>query len=361
MQWLALILVLPYLWLLLGIYRGLKKINRFIPENHNNQFISVIIACRNEEKNLPRLLKDLSAQVYPSQSFEVIIVDDNSTDASYQLASSFKGITNLNVIRNNGSGKKTAILTGAGAAKGSLIVTTDADCMTGTKWLQTISSFCSLTSADLIISPVILENGSGFTGKFAELEFLSLQGVTAGTLMQGSGIMCNGANLAFRREAYFANIQNLHFEIPSGDDVFLLHSMKKDNACKIVWLEAIEAAVRTESPLSSGKFFRQRGRWISKALSINDSYSIALGIVTFVTILVMIASLAAALFDYRYLYIYLAVTLLKSIPDYLIISNTAGRYNKKELMSWFLPSQLFYPFYVLVSVIYGILSRQKWS
>lgn len=361
MQWLALILVLPYLWLFLGIYRGLKKINRFIPEHHDNEFISVIIACRNEEKNIARLLKDLSAQIYPNHSFEVIVVDDNSTDKTYLLASSFEGIRNLNVIRNNESGKKAAIRTGVGTAKGTLIVTTDADCTIGPKWLQTISSFSFLTSADLIVSPVILENGAGFPGKFAELEFLSLQGVTAGTLMQGSGILCNGSNLAFRREAYYSNIENLHFEIPSGDDIFLLHSMKRNNASKILWLEAMESAVRTVSPESPGKFFRQRGRWISKAPSINDPYSVITGIVTFVTISNLIASLFAALLDYKFLYIYLAVTLLKSIPDYLIIKNTAERYNKKGLMLWFLPSQIFYPFYVLISVIYGFLSPQKWN
>ncbi|MBK9390389.1 MAG: glycosyltransferase [Bacteroidetes bacterium] len=360
MQWLALILVLPYFWILLSVYRGLKKINTFCPNKPGNQKISVIVACRNESENIPLLLNDLAAQSYPPDLFEVIIIDDNSSDNSYGIASSFGAIKNLTVLRNNGEGKKSAIRTGVIAAKGSLIITTDADCRIKTRWLETISSFSDSSGAVMIVCPVILEEGKGFSGKFAELEFLSLQGVTAGTLARGSGVMCNGANLAFTREAYLSNMENIHTEIPSGDDVFLLHSMKNSGGLKIEWLESIEAVVRTSSPLSSGNFFRQRGRWISKATAYNDTYTIILGIVTFVTILMMLIIPVAALFDYTYIYVYFAILILKSIPDYLILGNTTERYGKRKLMSWFLPSQFFYPIYVLISVFYGYICRQKW-
>jgi hypothetical protein len=136
--------------------------------------------------------------------------------------------------------------------------------------------------------------------------------------------------------------------------------MKKNNNLKIEWLESMDAAVRTASPASSNKFFRQRGRWISKAIAFNDLYTIILGIVTFVTILMMLITSFAALFDYTYLYIYLGILILKSIPDYLILLNTSERYGKKYLMAWFVPAQLFYPFYVLISVFYGFMARQKW-
>lgn len=360
MQWLALILVLPYFWILLSVYRGLKKINTFCPGKPGNQKISVIVACRNESENIPLLLNDLAAQSYPPDLFEVIIIDDNSTDNSYGIASSFGAIKNLTVLRNNGEGKKSAVRTGVIAAKGSLIMTTDADCRMKTRWLETISSFSAASGAGMIVSPVIIEDGKGFPGKFTELEFLSLQGVTAGTLLQGSGVMCNGANMAFNREFYLSNMENLHHEIPTGDDVFLLHSMKKRGGIRIEWLESMEAAVRTSSPLSAGNFFRQRGRWISKALDYNDTYTIILGIVTFVTILMMLIIPVAALFNYTYIYIYLAILILKSIPDYLILYNTTERYGKRRLMAWFLPSQFFYPLYVLISVCYGYLFRQKW-
>ncbi len=360
MQWLALILVLPYFWLLLNVYRGLRKLNRFCPEKHGSRFISVIVACRDESENLPLLLNNLAVQSYPSDLFEVIIIDDNSTDNTYENASSFGAIKNLAVLKNSGKGKKSAIRTGISRAKGSLIITTDADCRMKTGWMETISSFSYSSGAAMIVCPVILEDSKGFSGKFTELEFLSLQGVTAGTLSHGSGVMCNGANLAFTMEAYLSNSEKLHPEIPSGDDIFLLHSMKKKAWMKIEWLESMEAAVRTSSPASTGNFFRQRGRWISKALAFNDTYTIILGIVTFVTILIMLISPVAAFFDHTYIFIYLAILIIKSLPDYLILSDTTKRYGKQRLMPWFIPAQIIYPFYVLTSVFFGFVVRKKW-
>ena len=75
------------------------------------------------------------------------------------------------------------------------------------------------------------------------LSILSLQGITAGTAMAGNGIMCNGANLAFTRNTYLNHMENLQFGLPTGDDVFLLHSLKKEADSKIMWLESSDAIV----------------------------------------------------------------------------------------------------------------------
>ena len=50
---------------------------------------------------------------------------------------------------------------------------------------------------------------------------------------------------------------------------------------------------------------------------------------------------------------------LKSIPDFLVLSNTTERYGKKNLMRWFLPSQVVYPFYVLADCPVHIQKRSK--
>ena len=359
MQWLAIILVLPYFFLILRIYSGLKKLKTYKSENKGNQYVSVIIACRNEQENLPRILNKIHEQIYPSALFEVIIVDDNSSDNTFRIASSYHEIKNISVLKNNGSGKKAALLTGINVAKGSLILTTDADCMMSKEWLQTISSFSCSSGADMIVCPVMLSESNGFFGEFAELEFLSLQGITAGTLSQGNAIMCNGANLAFNKEIFLSNINNLHPEIASGDDIFLLHSVKKKKDLKIEWLEAMESAVITDSPRSAGKYFKQRGRWISKAPYYKDTYTIIIGIVTFVAILLLAVSPVIALFDIQFIYIYMIVLILKSIPDYLILYRTTTRYGKKELMRWFIPSQIIYPIYVLISVCSGFLLPRR--
>jgi poly-beta-1,6-N-acetyl-D-glucosamine synthase len=351
MQWLLLIIIIPYIYYILKINRSLHRVRPFKPGTGSLPFLSVIVACRNEEKNLPEILGSLARQDFPGDHFEVIIIDDNSTDGTYLIASSFQGIKNLKVLMNNAKGKKAAIRLGVTLAAGDHIVTTDADCMMGREWLRSISSFFDEKRPDMIICPVALAGGDVFFQKFQELEFLSLQGITAGTAISGDPVMCNGANLAFSKKTYLENQANIHDEIPSGDDVFLLHAVKGNHTSKIMWMESSEALVITKTAPDLETFFRQRARWISKAGAYNDKFTRVLGIVTFVTILLEISLLTIGVFSPEYILIFLAGFILKSIPDFLILKNTTRRYNQAELMRWFLPSQLVYPYYIMMVVI----------
>ncbi len=360
MQWLLLIIILPYIYLLLKVYRGLLSIRPDGPYDFAGIFASVIIACRDEENNLPVLLHDLSLQEYDPELFEVIVIDDKSSDKTFEIASGFNGLRNLKVLKNTGTGKKRAIRTGILASGASLIITTDADCRLGRGWLSTITSFYAKNNPEMIICPVKLESKSGFFQRFQELEYLSLQGVTAGTAGEGNPVMCNGANLAFTKEVYIKNSGNLHDEMPSGDDVFLLHSIKRDTANKIMWLESMEAIVTTRLQNKAGSYIRQRVRWISKAGAYKDTFTRLLAIVTFVTILFQWFLLAAGFFDPVFLPVLLAAFLLKSLPDFLILFNTASRYGRKRLLNIFLPAQIIYPAYVL-SVFFFYLIDWKTS
>jgi cellulose synthase/poly-beta-1,6-N-acetylglucosamine synthase-like glycosyltransferase len=171
--------------------------------------------------------------------------------------------------------------------------------------------------------------------------------------------MCNGANLAYTRAAYLNHKDNLHDEINSGDDIFLLHSMKTQNTSKISWLESPDALVTTSSSSTLGAFLKQRGRWISKGKAYKDTYTIILGIVTFVAVILQIACFIASIISPAVVWLFLVVIVLKSIPDYLILMNTTERYGRKKLMRWFLPAQIIYPFYVLSVVIYSLIFRDK--
>jgi len=347
MHWLPVILILPYFFLLLKIYRGLLKVQTFNVSTDPSTYVSVIVACRNEEEKLPRLLGCIARQDYPKELFEVIIIDDNSTDKTFEIASGNAVSTNLTVIKNKGKGKKQAIRTGINTSSGLLIITTDADCRMGDSWIKTIAAFYEKCKPDMLICPVQLENHPGFFGRFQELEFLSLQGITAGSALSGNGIMCNGANLSFPRETYINNMDKLHFELVSGDDIFMLHSLKKEMHSKILWLESADAVVTTASSSTIWRLLKQRKRWISKGKAYNDGYTILIGIITFVTALLQLSVIVSAFINPAFIMPFITIFLLKSIPDLLILMNTSVRYGKKSLMRWFYPAQFVYPFYIL--------------
>lgn len=355
MQWLPAILILPYVFLFLKVYKSLLKIKTFNFSSNPVTFVSVIVACRNEQENLPLLLNNICEQDYPKELFEVIIIDDNSSDRTYEIASGFNIIPNIITIKNEGKGKKQAIRTGIKASSGALIITTDGDCRMGKDWIKTIAAFYEKHEPDMIICPVQIRPGLRFFKRFQELEFLSLQGVTAGSAFSGEGIMCNGANLSFTRKAYLNNTKNLHDEIASGDDIFLLHSLKKQSQSKILWLESTDAMITTASSPTMQQFLKQRKRWITKGKFYNDRCTIFFGIVTFVTIILQISVLFAGLINPEFILVFMAVFILKSIPDYLILLNTTERYCRTELMKWFLPSEIIYPYYILGVVFYSLI------
>jgi cellulose synthase/poly-beta-1,6-N-acetylglucosamine synthase-like glycosyltransferase len=361
MQWIILIFLAPYVYLITKIYLNLAKIQTYYPKTNPGLSVSVIIPCRNQQNELPLLLSDIAVQNLDPDLFEVIIVDDNSTDLTFEKVSGFTGVKNFKVINNAGRGKKMAIRTGIEASAGTLIITTDADCRAGKNWLKTIASFQAELNAEMIICPVRMDGHKGFFERFQELEFLSLQGITAGTAASGDPAMCNGANLAFPREVYLRHKDALYDELLSGDDVFLLHSIKKNNGSKkIMWLESADTSTVTTTCPSILSFLRQRIRWISKAPSYTDRFTKVLAIVTFVTILSQAGLLGGVLFFPELVGVYAVFFLIKSVPDYLLLSNTSSRYDKKRLMRWFLPSQFIYPFYVLAVVFCSMFLKPQW-
>jgi len=191
MHWLFLIILIPYLYHIISIWKALKVITPFTGGRESRLSISVIVACRNEERSLPGLLSDLLAQEYDQDLFEVIIVDDNSVDSTSEVARSFEGLRNIRVLGNRGKGKKQALRTGIEASLGEFLVTTDADCRFGRKWLKTIAAFVEAEHPAMSVNPVIIKAGRGLFNRFQELEFLSLQGITAGTAALGNPVMCN--------------------------------------------------------------------------------------------------------------------------------------------------------------------------
>jgi biofilm PGA synthesis N-glycosyltransferase PgaC len=361
MSWLLIILLLPYFFIILTIYRNLFKPGQLLQDEPQGVTVSVVIPCKNEEENLPGILNDLCSQDYDTRLFEIIIVDDNSTDSTFQTALAFKLIRNYKVIRNNSKGKKNAIKSGVDVATGKLIITTDADCRMAGGWISSIAALYSESRADMIIAPVQTESKPGFTGAFCDLEFLSLQGVTAGSAIAGYPVMCNGANLAFTREAWLRHSANLHSEISSGDDIFFLHSLKKDAGSKIIWGWSPAAVVTTRHCETFTSFIKQRSRWQSKAKAYTDRFTLVISAATFLAVMLNLALFIGSIINQELIVLFIAAFIIKSVPDFLLLYETTRRYNKRHLMKWFIPAQLLYPFYVATVVVYSLLFKNSWK
>ena len=226
--------------------------------------ISVIICARNEERTIGVLLDELMRQICRAK--EIIVVDDGSVDRTADIVASFPAVK---LIRTSGIGKKRALKLGVEAATCDLIVCTDADCSVSDTWLQSIASCFATYNPSLIIAPVRMTANHTCWQQLQAVEFLSLAAVTAGSALSGHPTMCNGANLAFRREVWLRSFDDLKMEEPSGDDMFFMMYCKKQGE-SIRYLKSPEAMVSIAPNETFTQFFNQRRRWVSKSKSYND-------------------------------------------------------------------------------------------
>ncbi len=232
------------------------------PFQAKDQLISVIIPVRNEELTIGKLLTDLSLQEF--KKFEIIVVNDHSDDETLWVLSQFD-LKNLNIINNQGSGKKAAISSAIRMAKGSLIVTTDADCSVSSKWLKQIHEQFRNQKVMMTFGGVRMEGDHSFFSSLQAMEFSSLIGSGAASAALGLPTMCSGANLAFRKKV-FTEVKGYqgNLQIPTGDDEFLMRKIQKRYPTGIHFLNHPLAVVTTRAQSSLEGFLHQRIRWASK-------------------------------------------------------------------------------------------------
>lgn len=317
--------------------------------------LSLIIPVRNEASSLPQLLADLSGQSLDKHKYEIIIVDDASEDASPEIIKNYRNnIPDLKIINGPGQGKKKALEAGLKEAEGNYIITTDADCRVQSTWLEEMCYAIEKNEPDMLIGAVNIINTGGLFNRFVQLEFLALQGVTEAFARIGRPVMCNGANLCFRKPDINNYPEIVKDKLPSGDDIFLMEKYKKESK-KIRWTDREGTFVETKGADSLRDFFRQRARWSSKSIYYTDPLLIAIALLVFLSSSVIVATIISAIF---YSYLWPAVALmyiLKTIPDICILSYMCRKRKRQYLLGIIVPAQLLYPFYIVSAGTAGLI------
>ncbi len=260
-----------YFLLMLVLLYGWEKamVNRVFEGRHKiTGKITVIIPFRNEEDNLENSIDDLVNQSYSSALYEVVFVDDHSTDrSSDRVALKIASLPNFKLISlpAENEGKKKAITLGIEKSIGDIIVTTDADCRLPMDWLASIADQFQNDGIKMTFGGVKIEEESSFFSKLQAIEFSSLIGSGAATLYLGYPSMCNGANLAFLKAAFIeVNGYEGNFSISSGDDEFLMRKINAKFPGSISFLNKAESIVTTKAQKSLKAFLYQRLRWAGK-------------------------------------------------------------------------------------------------
>lgn len=332
---------------------------------------SVIIPARNEETNIQNCLRSILEQDYPAELFEVIVINDHSTDQTENMIRSmqeqYNNLRLLNLTdyldgKQLNAYKKKAIEIAIGQSKGEWIVTTDADCMAGNHWLRLYDAYIQEKKPVFVAAPVMFTNDHSFISVFQLLDFISLQGITAAAVSAGYHTMCNGANIAYRKDVFyevgqFKGIDNL----ASGDDMLLMHKIKQKYPTGLGYLFC-DGAIVTTAPMPDWKgFFNQRIRWASKADKYNDKKIFWILALVYAVNALLLVLFCWGIFTENGINNWLVLVVAKTIIELSLVIPVAKFYGHVNALPWFPLMQPFHIFYTVIAGWLGKFGTYQWK
>ena len=329
-------------------------------------FVSILIAARNEETKIERTIKDILAQDYPPELFELIIVDDHSTDRTAEIVSSFSAsgvkLIKLNESEKLNSYKKKAITEAINISRGELIITTDADCRMRSSWLKTIVTYYESGDYNLISSPVVYFEEKNIFEELQTLEFLFLIGLGAAAIGNNKASTCNGANLAYRKDIFiklngFKGIDDL----ASGDDELFLHKVASAYPGSIGFCKSREAIVYTHAKENLSEFIQQRKRWASKSTRYKNKGIVFLGVAVWLFNLLFIINFVLGFGDSDFWSIGLFSLALKMIAETIFLYSICSFAQRKKLLVYQPLSTIIHIFYLVFIGVAGNSGKYLWK
>ena len=355
-----------YLWLILYFLIGWVKLNRTVAKESTRTrslpFVSVIIPVRNESAHIQDCLRSVMAQNYPQHLYEIIVIDDYSTDETYTLARDIErdNLLVLNLARYFGDAaekvpnKKKALTIGVKNAKGELIITTDGDCVMGENWLSTMVGYYQRHSFKFLTGPVMLKPAKGLLGLFQQVDVMNMLGITGGTIANSYPTMCNGANLLYEKKA-FINVDGYkgNTDIPTGDDIFLMQKIEMTYPDSIGFVKERDACVYSRPERTFSDFVAQRVRWTSKSTAFQKRSVTAILMFAYLFNLLVLIFIPIAFEKFEMAWLPLAIAFgTKFVLDFAFNIAVTIFFRKKVLL---LLLPVFEPLHIIYIVCIGVL------
>ncbi|WEK18943.1 MAG: glycosyltransferase [Candidatus Pedobacter colombiensis] len=366
-SYLSSFLTVLYVIVVIAFIKGWHKLTYFKPKNVPLSIrVSVLVAARNEAKSIAKTIEDLIAQDYDKGLTEIIFIDDHSTDETAAVIGSYSShgvkLICLNEDQPLNSYKKKAIQTAIAEAGGTLIVTTDADCRMGTSWLKTIVSFYEEKRYKMISSPVVYFEEKSFFERAQTLEFLYLIGLGASTIGNKKPSTCNGANLAYERDAFYevGGFKGID-DLASGDDELLLHKMAARFGGNIGFLKNEDAIVYTHPKATLKEFIQQRKRWASKSTRYKNKSIIVLGVCVWLFNLSILINVGLGFFMDFYFKLALIQLLAKMLVEWLFLFDVTAFAKRKSLLVLLPVLNVLHILYIVYIGIAGNSGKYNWK
>ncbi len=318
---------------------------------------SIIIAAKNEEDHLSKLLNSLERLDYPLEHFEIILIDDNSIDNTYQIALAHsKSFSNIKIIKAGDKklpAKKGALQIGYENAKFEYIVTTDADCEVPENWLIELNAKIE-SGFDVIIGNVKFAEKNGFWYNFFQIEQIKTRFLMFGLANLGLPYTSAGPNFCFKKEILdkmggYGKIS----QILSGDDDLLLNEAGK-MGYRITTGE-FDNPVATAPPEGLNSFLKMKKRHTTTS----NYYPLKTKIILFFWYslnFISAFSIIPAIFYNQFIYLFLT----KIFIDFMVITYSAKEIKTKIPAFLIIPFSLLGEYLIPIHYFRATFGKESW-
>jgi len=346
-------------WFAIGRYRMPEAPGANLPG------ISIIISAKNELENLQKLIPTLLKQVYPH--FEIILVDDNSDDLTYEYAiglmqdeKRFRHIR-IDNTPDHIHNKKYAITLGIKAAKYDHILLTDADCTpSSSAWIQEMSNGFADDSKIFVLGFSQYLKEPGLLNRFIRFETLLTAHSYFGFGLLGNPYMGVGRNLAYRKSFFLSkNGFGKHQKVVGGDDdLFVNAHANRRNTSFVI---SPESVMVSHPKKSWGEYILQKTRHLSTGRQYSFSDRMVLGFILLARIIFWFSFFCAVFAVDKLLYVGIGFILaIATITGslYVLKKKTAD-----ETSLWSIPYLDFaYVFYYISTGLKVLFTKKiKWN
>jgi cellulose synthase/poly-beta-1,6-N-acetylglucosamine synthase-like glycosyltransferase len=334
-----------------GIRPGIPR------QTDHHPSVSVIVAARNEEQNIGECIESLLKCDYPSDKYEIVLVNDSSHDTTgiimqnYARMNSMIQYIEVDPVSVHIRGKANALAQGIASSHGELIFFTDADCTVPPSWVKSQAAYFK-NQTGLVGGFTRLRSNNWFSGMQA-LDWFFLYSVGAGAVGLGKPLTAVGNNFCVRRDAYndVGGFEKLPFSVT--EDYILFNAIKESQNWKIRFPLDPGTLVTSRPCVSFRDLYRQKHRWATGAADIRAETFIYFTPIYLFHLIIPLFPVFGIPFQTAF-----AAMLIKVTADALILSKPLLKFRSLSLYRYFLQFQVLAFTYILMLPFQIIFKRK---
>ncbi|MBI4428806.1 MAG: glycosyltransferase [Ignavibacteriales bacterium] len=365
-----------YAAVLLALMWGFSRLSRDIDKRSVPSLsaalpsVAVVVAARNEARNLPRLLSCLMQQEYPADRLQVIIVDDRSEDETWEILEraerDHSSLTALRItdLLPDFAPKKRALDLAIRSSESEIILLTDADCTPPPTWVRaTVSYYRDGVNAVLGFSPYRFDARlPQLAEDMLSLDYFSLGAIAAASVGLGRPLTATGTNLSYRRSTFLQaqGFENIKRWVSGDDDLFIQRAVH-EKLGGFSYALSPDAFVPAAAPSTWRQFWNQRIRYASKARQYDVEMIVGLVAVYLLNAFIVAGIVSVFMGQWSFFGLALAAWIIKAALEYVFLLQASRGFGQRQLLKYFLPTEIFHPLYVAVFGFLGLFARYRWK